>query len=416
MKKWMVAGAMVLLLIGGSLLVVRSRVLPRAQPPVLPPVTAQGQVVAEARVVPLRNVSLSLSTGGALAEVLVGEGDRVVAGQVLARLDTARRAAAAVTQATAALRGAQAKQAELRSGARAQEIEAARAGLEAAQARYRQLAAGARPEEREQAGLAVEQAAGGVRAAAQAVQQAEADLGVAGADLRRIEQLASQGAVAQQAVDQARARFQSVKAMDGAARARLSVAEAQAAAARQQQRLVTQGPRREEIDAAAADVRRAQAQLALVEAGTRPETIAAAAADVVVAKARLAQAREALAETELRAPFAGVVVALVPTLDEFVASGSPIVHLADTSAWEVETTDLSDLSVARVREGDSATITFDGIPGLVLTGRVIRIQGFGESRQGDIVYKVTITPDRQDPRLRWNMTASVTITPRAVQR
>jgi HlyD family secretion protein len=88
------------------------------------------------------------------------------------------------------------------------------------------------------------------------------------------------------------------------------------------------------------------------------------------------------------------------------------VRLADTSVWEIETTDLSDLSVARVREGDPVAITFDGIPGLNLAGRVIRIQGFGESKQGDIVYKVTITPDRQDPRFRWNMTASVTITPR----
>jgi len=107
-----------------------------------------------------------------------------------------------------------------------------------------------------------------------------------------------------------------------------------------------------------------------------------------------------------------VVAAIVPTLNEFVAPGSPIVRLADPSTWQIETTDLSDLSVARVREGDPVTIVFDGIPGLELTGRVVRIQGFGESKQGDIVYKVTIKPDHQDPRLRWNMTADVTITPR----
>jgi HlyD family secretion protein len=53
--------------------------------------------------------------------------------------------------------------------------------------------------------------------------------------------------------------------------------------------------------------------------------------------------------------------------------------LADTSTWVIETTDLSDLSVARVREGDPVTITFDGIPGLQVAGEVISIQGFGES-------------------------------------
>jgi energy-coupling factor transporter ATP-binding protein EcfA2 len=172
----------------------------------------------------------------------------------------------------------------------------------------------------------------------------------------------------------------------------------------------------EEIDVAAAEVRRAQAQLALLQAGTRPETIAVAESDVAVAKANLKQAQEALVQTELRAPFAGIVAAIVPTMHEFVASGSAFVRLADISAWEIETTDLSDLGVARVREGDPVEITFDGIPGLELTGRVMRIQGFGESKQGDIVYKVTIKPDRQDPRFRWNMTASVTITPQGAQR
>jgi HlyD family secretion protein len=74
---------------------------------------------------------------------------------------------------------------------------------------------------------------------------------------------------------------------------------------------------------------------------------------------------------------------------------------------------LTDLSVARVREGDPVTITFDGIPGLQVAGDVIRIQGFGESKQGDIVYKVTIRPARQDSRFRWNMTASIVIEPSA---
>jgi HlyD family secretion protein len=412
-KRLMALAVMIVLLAGIYLVVFRGTVFRAAErAPVLPPAKSEGQVVAEARVVPVRYVSLSLSSGGALAEVLVAEGDRVQAGQPLARLDTARQASAAVNQAGAGLHGAQAKLADLRSGARTQELDAAKGSLETAKARYRQLVAGARPEEREQARMTVQQADGQARAAEEAVHQADAELQMANADLRRIEQLSGEGAVAQQAVDQARAHDQSAKAADEAARAQLAVARAAAAAARQQQRLVLAGPRQEEIDAAAADVRRTQAQLALLQAGTRPEMIAAAAADVAVAEANLKQTQEALVQTELRAPFAGVVAAVVPTMHEFVAPGSPIVRLADVSAWEIETTDLSDLSVARVREGDPVAITFDGIPELQLTGRVVRIQGFGESKQGDIVYKVTIRPDRQDPRFRWNMTASVTITPR----
>lgn len=415
MKRWMVGAAVIALLVGASLLYLRGTGSRRPEPPALPAVTVGGQVIAEARVVPERYVSLSLPAGGALAEVLVAEGTSVRPGQLLATLDTARQATAAVNQAEAALHGAEARLAELRSGARTQEIEAAKGTLDAATARYRQLTTGARPEEREQARMMVGQAQAQVRAAEEAVRQADADLELAQADLRRTEHLFGVGAVAQQTVEQARSRYLSTDAGAKAARAQLQAAEAQASAASQQLRVVLAGPRREEIDAAAAAVRHANAQLALLQAGVRPETLDAAAADVVAARARLRQARETLAQTELRAPFAGVVTAIVPTLHEFVTAGAPIVRLADLSAWVLETTDLSDLSIARVREGDAVTITFDGIPGLQVAGQVARIQGFGESRQGDIVYKVTITPERQDPRFRWNMTASVVITPAALR-
>ena len=77
----------------------------------------------------------------------------------------------------------------------------------------------------------------------------------------------------------------------------------------------------------------------------------------------------------------------------------------------METEDLTELSVVGIREGDPVRVSFDAIDDLTLPGKVRRIRSFGESRLGDITYRVTIALDRQDPRLRWNMTASVAITP-----
>ena len=57
-------------------------------------------------------------------------------------------------------------------------------------------------------------------------------------------------------------------------------------------------------------------------------------------------------------------------------------------------------------------ITVDALPGVEIPGKVTRIRAYGENRQGDIVYMVVVKPDRQDERLRWNMTASVSIKPR----
>jgi hypothetical protein len=65
------------------------------------------------------------------------------------------------------------------------------------------------------------------------------------------------------------------------------------------------------------------------------------------------------------------------------------------------------VNIARVREDSQAAVTFDAIPDLELLGRVSHIRALGENKQGDITYTITIKLDRQDPRLRWNMTATV---------
>jgi HlyD family secretion protein len=165
------------------------------------------------------------------------------------------------------------------------------------------------------------------------------------------------------------------------------------------------------LDAAQAAEHKAKAQLDLLRAGASNAQLAVASAEVQTAQAALKRAQVALDETELHAPFAGVVAAMLPKAGEYVAAGATLVNLADLSAWQIETTDLTELSVVSVREGSAAAMTFDAIPGLKLPGTVSRIRALGENRQGDITYVVTVTPARHDARLRWNMTASVTIAP-----
>ena len=79
---------------------------------------------------------------------------------------------------------------------------------------------------------------------------------------------------------------------------------------------------------------------------------------------------------------------------------------------QIETDDLTELDVVRVRDGAPATVTFDALPGLSLTGKLLRVKPLGENKQGDMTYTVVIQPDRLDGRLRWNMTAAVAIEPR----
>jgi len=166
------------------------------------------------------------------------------------------------------------------------------------------------------------------------------------------------------------------------------------------------------LDAAQALVDQSQASLDKLRVGASTNDLAVAAAEVERAQAAVQLAQVALDETELRAPFSGIVATLDVKTGEYVAPGAPVVHLADLSTWQIETTDLTELDVGRVRVVSPVTMTFDAIPGLELTGRVSRIRSLGENKQGDITYIVTITPDQQDERLRWNMTASTSIVPK----
>ncbi len=75
---------------------------------------------------------LGFATGGRIAEVRVREGDRVTAGQLLARLDTLETGAR-LQQAHAQVQAAKAALLEMEHGSRIEEIEEARAALESAE-------------------------------------------------------------------------------------------------------------------------------------------------------------------------------------------------------------------------------------------------------------------------------------------
>jgi multidrug resistance efflux pump len=117
--------------------------------------------------------------------------------------------------------------------------------------------------------------------------------------------------------------------------------------------------------------------------------------------------RAVLANAEVRAPFPGVITDLNLKVGEFAASGQPAITIADNSQWVVKTTDLTEIDVVNIKEGQPATVTLDALPGVKLLGNVLSIsQNFAEN-QGDVVYEVTVLLTDQNPAMRWGMTAEV---------
>ena len=435
MRKWIIILAGIIIVAIAAFVVVNSQggfsaLLDRgeagATPTPLPVVQTSPQIIVDAIVAPIRYADLSLRASGTVAEVLVQEGDAVEADQLLARLDNDRQAIA-IAQAEAQVRSAQARINELKAGARNEELAAAEAAVDLTRANLAKLVEGSRPEDivAAQAALAAAEAnlAELLKGADDAqLIQALADLQNAEAVLRQAQSAydlvkwnPSAGALPQAAeLERATNNYEAAKArydlVAGGAKDN-EIANAQAQVEQQRaalDRALTPATP-SDIAAAEAQVRQAEAELALRRAGARPETIQAAEADLIQAQTTLMQRQLELKDSELRAPFAGTIASLSLEIGEQVAAGAPVARLADQSAWHIETDDLTEINVVFVKEGDRARITVDALPDLELMGTVVRIRPLGENKQGDITYTATIAPDAHDERLRWNMTASVTI-------
>ncbi len=394
----------------------------------LPPVRASTRVIAEGVVLPRQYATLSMLASGTVAEVLVKEGDVVAEGHPLVRLEN-RSQRAAVSEAEAAVRAADARLQELNAGARDQVIEAAEARLDGAKARLARLLEDPRRSDLAAAQAALDEA------------QAALDDLLDGPSADKIAEAAARRANAAAALQQAQAAYDKIKwfdgagllpeslqlqqatndyeaantayqsLVDGATQAEIAAAQARVRRAEAELEKVKQAARASEVAEAEAEVRRNQADLDLLQAGTRAEQIVKAEADVVAAYAALRRAQAALGDTELRAPFAGTVAWLDARIGERIDPGRAIIQLADLSSWVIETDDLTEIEVVNVQIGAPAIITFDAIPGLELPGQVKWITPFGEKKEGDITYTVRVCPDQEDARLRWNMTAVVSIEP-----
>ncbi len=336
------------------------------------------RIVTEGKVTPARSATLSFGSGGIISQAPVKVGQKVAAGDLLAQLDT-KVLELQLAQAEANLAAAQAKLKQLDEGPDQQAVIAAEQAVAAAQASYDKLVAGA---------SAADVAA--AKAALAAAQQNYAQVRK-GPSPESLNQLAAQMASAQASITQAQAAYDQVRDRADVAMMPQSLALQQATiqyeAAQSAYNDAKNHPTAAELAAAASQVQ--QAQAALDRLAAKPADVEAARAAVENAKAQLDQLNKGASADEravleagvkaseasrdlagaqiknasLLAPFAGEVMKVNLEEGEYAASGAPVVLLADSSAWQVETTDLTELNVADVRAGAPVSVLLTRSPG-----------------------------------------------------
>jgi len=360
-------------------------------------VSASGIIEPQAR------VSLDFEAPGRVAEVAVEVGDPVKAGDVLARLDTARLELQ-VQQAQAALALAEAQLAQLGAGPRLEEVAAAEANVRAAEA---QVSAAVANLDQLVVGAGDAQIAASQADLAAAISQQKAAVDTYDMVLTcfsfKLPTGEKQKICPALGAPEEQARF-NLEATDkalAAAQARLD--ELLAGADADEVRAS-----RSNVLAAAAQRDATQAQLDILVAGATDEQIADAAAQVTQAQAALDEAVLALERATLLAPFDGVVAGVNVTAGEIASSGLSPITVVDTSRFRVIAS-LDEIDIGLLNEGLAAEVTVDALPDVVVAGTVERIAPVATPEGGVVYYEVTIGLAPIDAPLRGDMTANVTI-------
>ncbi len=425
---------------GGAVGFLRSR--PKEVEVVVPvQKTVVTSIAASGRLRGQLETSVGAQTGGRVAAVLVREGDRVRAGQTIARLDDSvlgaqvsqsqgaiSTAEATLAQAEETVATAKASLALASRGPLGSDVARLRADVNQSVAVARAKLAGARQKLQSVSRRLAELKKGPrdeeIDSARALQKQAQASEEQAGREQERQKALLLEGAVAQSAVDAATTGYWVAR------RARES------ADARLQQ--LTRGTRPEQIDQARADLRAAESEVQAAQATVQGAAASGAAQlrsllstprqeDIEVARARLSEslrardvARSRLSETRqslsvaqrrvgdsvVAAPFDGTITRVVTEAGGVTGPGTPLVQLVRTTSPEIRI-DLDEANLGKVAVGQEATVTCEAFPGQTFAARVREIGAQVDTDRGTV--EVRLTPETAPKWLRPGQTLSVNI-------
>lgn len=166
---------------------------------------------------------------------------------------------------------------------------------------------------------------------------------------------------------------------------------------------------RAELDVARAAFEDAKRTRDNVKDGADPLKVAAA-------KGKVTAAQATVNTMYIIAPFDAEVISVQAGAGNSVAAGDSAVELVDRNTLKVETL-VDETTISSVSVGDTAEITMDSLPDVVLAGKVSRIKRIGSAVNGLVKYTVIVSVDPTDKPVLFGATVNVVITtgePRSV--
>jgi len=335
-------------------------------------ISTAGTVTAQSQVV------LNFLASGQVKEIDVKVGDKVKAGQVLAKLDTTSLEMS-VTRAQNGLDTAKLQLQKTQEGSKPQDVAAAKANLASAQASY--------------------------QAALDKYSLSDAQLAVARTQVDKTKaaldraQLAYNWEANNWLDANPKLSAQYTTLTDTLASYNLTVDAYNQQAA---------GINDSAVKAAASQVAQAQSSLDQLLATPAPEDITQAQAAVKQSEASLQQAQLALAQASLVAPVDGTVGDIYAMVGQWASGSTQALVLTDLSRLEVAVT-FAEVDVTKVQVGEHAQVTLDALQGTVFTGTLTEIDAVGTTTQGVVNYAATVSIDNPTDTIRPGMNASANV-------
>jgi multidrug efflux pump subunit AcrA (membrane-fusion protein) len=346
-------------------------------------------VTASGVVVPAQEVQIASAGGDTVEALNVAVGDQVKTGQVLIKLAGSQTQAAAIEAANVELLSAQQALQSLKDNAAqataAAELRLANALKALDDAKQRR----AWKQYRNGSESSIETAQADLILATKALEDAQDDYKSvadrAEDDVDRAAALSALGA-ARSAYDHAVANLNYLLAMPNV----IDVNQAEAV-----------------LESAQAEATAAQAEYDKLKNGPDPNAVALAEENIRNAQAQIDAGKANLASLDLKAPLDATVSKVNTHVGEWATAGQTLLVLTDLSHLRVQTTDLSERDVPRVKVGQPVTLLVKALNQDV-TGRVSEIAPLSDTLGGDVVYQTTIDLDTQPDGLRPGMSVDVT--------
>lgn len=119
----------------------------------------------------------------------------------------------------------------------------------------------------------------------------------------------------------------------------------------------------------------------------------------------IANEKQALSDYTVVAPFSGTIAAVTATVGD--QTGSTVATIVTND--QLATVSVNEVDAAKLKLGDQATLTFDAIPNLTLTGSVVELDPVGTVTSGVVSYNVEIDFVTQNPQVKPGMTVNAAI-------